>query len=139
MRYKVLVAGRRDFKDEGYVWKKLDAYLRSERPNLEIITGGASGVDTYAINWAIQRAVPHVTFRPQYDRYPGHIAPLKRNDIMVDECNSAIVFWEGDSSGGTFYTIRELAREGKPFRIISTSEKALKYRRKLAEILEKNS
>ena len=44
---------------------------------------------------------------------------FKRNRYMVDNSDSVIAFWNGDASGGTFYTINYARERGKDIRLIS--------------------
>ena len=36
---------------------------------------------------------------PEYDKYPGYIAPLKRNDKIVDDNDVMFAFWNEKSTG----------------------------------------
>jgi predicted Rossmann fold nucleotide-binding protein DprA/Smf involved in DNA uptake len=122
MSFKLLVAGPRNYTDEMRVYTiLLDMYFGNFLPpNLTLITGGAKGVDTYAMNWAKQQNIPFETFKPDYKKYEDNpkYAPLARNEEMAKLCSAAIVFWSG-VDGGTLYTMRKLAENLKPFQVIS--------------------
>ena len=64
-----------------------------------IISGGAKGVDTLAETYADKHRLSKCIFRPRYDKYPPKVAPLIRNDLIVNECDEMIVFWDGKSRG----------------------------------------
>ena len=49
----------------------------------EIVSGGASGVDSCAAEYAKNNGLKLTVFLPQYDRY-GRAAPIVRNKKIVD-------------------------------------------------------
>lgn len=81
-----------------------------------IISGGARGPDTTAIEWARHRGVPLLIYTPDWKRY-GNRAGLVRNKYMVDECDQCLAFWDGMSTG-TKYTMEYAASHGKPVCIV---------------------
>ena len=81
-----------------------------------IISGGAKGADTYAREFAIKHNLKLVEYLPDYDKYPPKIAPLKRNELIVDACDCLLAFWDG-TSRGTKYTIDLAVKKGKPVKI----------------------
>lgn len=82
-----------------------------------IIHGGATGVDTAAGVWAKKNGITVDVCAPEYDAYPGKVAPLKRNDVMVAICHAAVFIWDG-RSGGTRYTIDAVHRAEKPYTVL---------------------
>ncbi len=106
---RLLIVGSRgiiDFDLEGYVPKDVEL----------IISGGAKGVDSLAEQYADCHGISKLILRPQYERY-GRGAPLKRNEIMTDLCDEALVIWDGCSKG-TKHTIDSVQKKGKPVRVI---------------------
>ncbi len=87
----------------------------------EIVSGGAVGIDTCAKNYANQHGLALTEFLPDYARF-SRVAPLKRNDQIVDYADMVIAFWDGKSCG-TKYVIDCAARKGKKI-IIHRTEKA---------------
>lgn len=81
-----------------------------------IISGGARGADTYARLFAQKHNLNLVEYLPEYDKYPPKIAPLKRNELIVDACDCLLAFWDG-TSRGTKYTIDLAVKKGKPVKI----------------------
>ncbi len=81
----------------------------------EIITGGAYGIDTLAERYAQSRNIPVRVFRPDYDVL-GKMAPLARNDQIVDAADMVVAVWDGVSTG-TRYTIGRAQRLNKPVKI----------------------
>ena len=106
---KLLVAGSRGCKDQKFVNKILDE-LHNEHKISEIISGGAEGADTLGEGWAIQNHIAIDRFVPNWQVY-GNAAGFRRNAQMVDLCNRACIFWDGDSKG-TKITIGLLEQKG---------------------------
>ena len=78
----VLVCGGRDFTDRAAVFAALDAVL-AQGP-VHVITGGARGVDSLAIEWAEQRGVSWQTYAADWRRHGNRAGPI-RNQQMIDE------------------------------------------------------
>lgn len=77
---RVLVCGSRSAWDAAGVWAKLDA-LRPA-PDM-IIAGGASGVDTFAQEWANRRGLPCMVFPAAWDGPSKREAGGIRNGWML--------------------------------------------------------
>lgn len=79
-----------------------------------IISGGAKGADSLAERWAKENNVPITIHKPNYEKYPGHLAPLERNTLIVNDSDLIIAFWDGRSKG-TKNTIKKAEKAGKDF------------------------
>ena len=73
---KVAVIGSRNL-----VVQNLGKYLPEE--TMEIVSGGAKGIDTCAREYALAKGLKLTEFLPDYKRY-GRGAPLKRNLQIID-------------------------------------------------------
>ena len=82
-----------------------------------ILSGGARGVDEIAERYADSRKISKLILRPQYSRY-GRAAPIKRNDILVENCDRVLIIWDGVSKG-TKHTIDYAVKIGKPVDVIT--------------------
>lgn len=83
---------------------------------LEIVSGGAIGVDETAVEAAKTLGIPYKEFLPDYITY--HLAaPIMRNDKIVEYCDELVAFWDGTSKG-TRYTINRAKWQGKKVTII---------------------
>ena len=82
----------------------------------EIVTGGAVGVDSCAMEYANKNGIKLTVFLPQYKRY-GRAAPIKRNIEIVDYADKVIAFWDG-TSRGTKFVIEYAKKAGKPCEVI---------------------
>ena len=81
-----------------------------------IISGGAKGIDALAEKYADQNMLSKYILRPRYDIY-GRIAPLKRNEEMVDMADGVLVIWDGHSKGSE-YTIKYAKKTNKAVTVI---------------------
>ena len=81
-----------------------------------IISGGAKGADTLAREFAQKHNLNLVEYLPEYDKYPPKIAPLKRNELIVDACDCLLAFLDSTSMC-TKFTIDLAVKKGKPVKI----------------------
>lgn len=106
---KILVVGSRSIKDFD-----LSDYIPSETEL--IISGGASGIESIAEEYADKHRISKLILYPKYEVY-GKAAPLKRNEIMVDIADEVLIIWDGKSRG-TKYTADYAAKKNKKVRLI---------------------
>ncbi|MDO1451324.1 DUF2493 domain-containing protein [Rhodocytophaga aerolata] len=102
---KTAVIGSRNFTNYEIVEETLDGY---DLPL--IISGGAKGADTLAEQYAKEKGIPTLIFKPDYEKY-GKRAPRLRNKEIIDACQRVIAFWDGKSRG-TVYTIKYALQKG---------------------------
>lgn len=86
----------------------------------EIVSGGASGVDTLAKEFAKRKGIKLTEFLPQYNLY-GRCAPIKRNEKIAQYADEAIALWDGKSKG-TECTIILFKKHGKKVTVIIKSD-----------------
>ena len=87
-----------------------------------IISGGAKGMDTVAEKYADENGIEKLIFYPKYELY-GRAAPLKRNEEMVNVCDTVLAVWDGESRG-TKYTLNYAKKKNKKIiEIIVSGEK----------------
>lgn len=110
---KLLIAGSRSMADEWLVFTVIDKYVKEKHANeiVEIISGGALGVDRLAEKWAASRNHFITVYKADWKKY-GKSAGVIRNQLMVDACDDALIIWDGESKG-TAHTIRMLEKAGK--------------------------
>lgn len=106
---RVAVVGSRTYKNLAQV----TAYVESLPLSTVIISGGAKGVDKTAENEARRRGMNLKVYLPDYNAYPGNLAPLFRNQDIVDNSDRVVAFWDGESSG-TRHTITLARNKGIP-------------------------
>lgn len=78
---------------------------------IEIVSGGAKGIDTCAREYALDYGIKLKEFLPEYDKY-GRSAPIKRNQQIIDYADMVIAFWNG-TTRGTFNVIDKCRKIGK--------------------------
>lgn len=113
---KILCCGGRDNWDHEGVTRELDKlheeYLLERGMNIFIapfliITGGANGIDSCALQWAMTRGVKFQVFQADWKRY-GKRAPEQRNLDMVTEGKPNLVLCFRGGNGTA--RIRALAK-----------------------------
>lgn len=70
---------------------------------VEIVSGGARGVDTSEKEYALLHGLKLTEYLPEYSRY-GRSAPLQRNITIIESVDLVLAFWDGKSRG-TKYVI----------------------------------
>lgn len=112
---RVLVTGSRRYRDLALV----RTFVEALPPDATVISGGASGPDSMAVNTARRLGLAVEVYTPDYEAYGGRDAPLIRNDAMVaSRPDFCMAFWDG-SSRGTKYTFERVRRAGIPLRVIT--------------------
>lgn len=98
-RFRLIVAGMRDWSDRRAVFARLDVILRL-RPNLILVHGACpTGADAIADRWARRRGVKAERHPANWAVYGKRAGP-RRNEAMArlgaDFC---LLFWDGKSRG----------------------------------------
>lgn len=107
MKYAVI--GSRHIADIDWICSVLDKYDISL-----IVSGGAKGVDTIAANYCKHiLGIEPLVIRPEYDKYPSHVAPMVRNTAIIENCDEVIAIHDGKSTG-TLDAIKKARKLGKP-------------------------
>lgn len=131
MTFKLAVVGSRTITSEQKVlcamnnvpWIPDDVQtLSPEDIDLEIVTGGAGGVDTIAEEWALEHGFDVTIHNPDWsdwrihkpdwsDWRDGHPA-LARNTEIVEDSDGVLAVWDGNSNG-TRDSIDKALKRGK--------------------------
>ena len=82
---KVIVTGGRDFDDEPEVHRCLSIL----KPRI-VISGGCTGADEFAMNWAKKHDIYHVTYFADWPKHGKSAGPI-RNRRMLEEHTDAIL------------------------------------------------
>ena len=95
---KIAVIGSRDFKNK----ELFDKIMDKEFTNLfnTMVTGGARGVDTWAIEWSKKDCVYCEVIRPINPA--NKLDYLFRNIEIITKADKILVFWDGKSKGTKF-------------------------------------
>jgi len=121
---KIIVCGSRDFADESVVNDVLTIETCRIDDDVEIVSGGAKGADTFAANFAKENGYPLKEFLPEWNNYGRGAGPY-RNKQMIDYCSDGdmvIAFWDGKSKG-TKSTIDFAKEKGLVTKVYTTNER----------------
>lgn len=83
----------------------------------EIVSGGVSGIDTLAEQWADIRHMPKLIIRADYTGDRGRAASLWRGKLIVEAAELVLAIWDGKSRG-TKRAVDYAKRIGKPVQIV---------------------
>ena len=94
---KIIIAGPRDFKNKNVVYTGISLVLQrlkdtyGELNNLEIVQGGANGVDALALQYARENHITYKTFNADWNKYNRAAGPI-RNEQMAKYGEVLIAF-----------------------------------------------
>ena len=94
---RIAVVGSRAFKPIEQVALYLDKVYALSK-DIQIVSGGADGVDKAAEEWAKAHGVECVVFPADWEN-EGEKAGIKRNAKIIEASDSLMVFWDGGSTG----------------------------------------
>lgn len=109
MKYVVLVCGGRNFADQRWVFRTLDA-LHKERRITKIVHGGARGADTYAHTWAATRRVPVIRCLANWELHRRAAGPIRNSEMLRDHSPDLVVAFPGGD--GTADMIKKARAKG---------------------------
>lgn len=98
-KYRIIVAGGRDYHDYPFVSKCLGFLLSKLNPkDVEIVEGGARGADALGKKFAEDNGYEFKTFKAYWDKFGKKAGPL-RNEQMANYGTHLVLFWDGKSRG----------------------------------------
>lgn len=109
---KLAIVGSRTLTDI-----TLDEYV--PKGVTEIVSGGATGIDSLAREYAHRKGLKLTEFLPKYNLY-GRAAPIKRNGEIAEYADEVLAVWDGRSKG-TEATLRLFKKLGKKTTVILKS------------------
>lgn len=111
---KVAVVGSRNCRPSDY--RILEKYIPGNVS--EIVSGGASGIDTLAKRYAELHRIRLTEFVPDYHNknISPRSAPIIRNKKIVEYSDLVLAFWDGVSRG-TSHTIEFCIQSGVPVKV----------------------
>ena len=115
MPQKIIIAGSRNITEYDIVDDAINKALSKKfmENNFEIISGGARGVDTLAIEYAQNNDIKYYVIKPKYRSYNDKSAPIRRNTEMAEVGDALIAIWDGHSKG-TKNMIEQMQKLNKP-------------------------
>lgn len=128
--FRVIIAGGRDFarnnwdkEDWDLLYSTMDKLLQNKRRSHRVVVlcGMAKGRDMAGRTYALQRRF-HVRYYPaDWDKH-GKKAGMIRNELMAQNADALVAFWDGKSHG-TKNMIETAQRYGLAIRVIRYSKK----------------
>lgn len=112
MAIVLAIVGSRGFADYDLLCKFLDGYSELGVEIGGIVSGGAMGADTLAKSYALERNIPFLEIKPEWDKY-GKAAGMIRNKDIVESADEVLAFWDGKSKG-TLNSIEYSRKTNKP-------------------------
>lgn len=116
---KVAIVGSRSYQGSG-TYKDfvlyMDWYVKSQDDVEYYISGGATGIDTYAEWYAKEKGKEIKVIKPEWDKY-GKSAGFKRNLLIINEADFIVAFWDGKSKG-TMHDINIAKKFNKQIKVI---------------------
>lgn len=73
-------------------------YVRELPADTVVVSGGAAGVDSWAVEAARYRGLETLTLLAQWSRH-GRAAGMIRNQEIVNAADRLVAFWNGESPG----------------------------------------
>lgn len=94
---RVIISGSRNIKDYAIVKEFVERCIGNLNP-VEIVSGGAEGVDELGETFAYLHKLPLTIFEAEWDKYGKSAGPI-RNEKMAQYAKYCIVIWDGTSPG----------------------------------------
>jgi len=115
---RVAVIGSRGFENYDYFRVKLEYLLSEIEDPISYVSGGAkTGADNLIKKYCLENQYTLIEHLPEYDKYSGKVAPIKRNHTIVENSDYLIAFYDGKSRGSK-YTIDLAYKKGIPVKIV---------------------
>ncbi len=111
---KVIIAGSRNLRNPDVInWAmKASGFIATE-----VVSGCASGADSYGESWADAKDIPVKKFPPDLVSYGNAAGPI-RNKEMAGYADALVAIWDG-ASRGTKHMIDSMNKLNKPIYVYS--------------------
>lgn len=106
---RVVITGGREFDDAVLFLTVMDTF-HAKRNITHLVHGGAIGCDKMSAAWAEMNNIRVSEYKPDYDKYPPKVAPLRRNEVMVDTGPKYVIAFPGKN--GTRHTLEYALSKG---------------------------
>ena len=113
--YRVMISGTLSFDDYDLLTATLDRVL-ADKPNVVIVTGGATGAEALAERYAQERGLAVKQLLADWKLY-GRGAKVIRNTQLIGTADRAVFFWDGQSKG-TAEAIEKAETKGIPVEVV---------------------
>lgn len=106
---RILVCGGRHYSDSKHLWGVLSGLLRETEVSC-IISGGAEGADTMAVEWADFNEIPYAVFPAKWTEHGRSAGPIRNSKMLVEGKPDLIVAFPGGA--GTADMVRKAQKAG---------------------------
>lgn len=136
---KVGIVGDRNVTDYGVIEK---AVKQSGFDITEVVSGGAKGVDSLAVEWASKNGIPYTEFKAEWDnirvkdavvavnkwgRKYNKMAGFQRNQKIVDYADAIIAIQPNGPTSGTQDTVKKTKKAKKTLFYYEKSDEDYEY------------
>lgn len=99
-KFRVIIAGSRNFHDDQLMWAMMDKFLAEKKITHEIIvlSGCARGTDSLGEYYATSRHYKIKRYPAKWEKH-GRFAGFIRNREMAADADALVAFWDGESRG----------------------------------------
>lgn len=114
--FKLIIAGSRTLKFSTSFVNEIITntnLIPEEAEAMEVVSGGANGIDKCGESWAKEFDCEIRRFLPDYEKFIGSVAPKKRNTQMAEYADALLLIWDG-SSRGSLDMKTKMQQQGKP-------------------------
>jgi hypothetical protein len=118
---RVLVCGGRNYLDANFLFATLDR-MHASRRITEVITGGASGADTLAIEWAKARDIPFQIFFAAWHEHGRGAGPIRNRQMLEEGWPDLVIAFPGGH--GTAGMVKLAQKAGVPVEIVASIQKS---------------
>ena len=104
---KIAIIGSREFTNMELVSETL--FQKLHHLDVEVITGGARGIDKYAEEYCKRKGIPCEVIKPINPK--DKLSYLFRNIEIITKADRILAFWDGKSKGTKFVIDYSKARK----------------------------
>ena len=113
---KLAIVGGRDYKDYDKFKRVVDNFIEEYGTPSEIVSGGASGVDTMAVLYARENGIILTEFKPDWTKYGKKAGILRNTDIV--EGSTHVLALPTEKSVGTYDSINKAKKLDKILKVV---------------------
>lgn len=111
------IVGGRDYKDYINFEQLVDEYIKEIGIPQQIVSGGASGVDSMAEIYAKKHNIPTLIFKPDWKQH-GKKAGILRNIDIID-ASTHVLALPTSKSIGTYDSINRAKKLNKVLKVVN--------------------
>jgi hypothetical protein len=121
-RVRIGIVGTRHFGYDRNVGKMCVNALIDQLPSdWIVVSGGAPGPDTWAIDGARRRGLAYKEYLPEDGKYSYKQARLERNKLIAEDVDILVAYWDG-TSRGTLDTFQRVIARRRPALMVRERE-----------------